>query len=178
MSDSKCYTGHESSWDWVTQCDDDGNSSFICGDMVDNYPVPATCIGNATVDNASVQTTSSASRYISPSSIDTDLYSLYTQSYTTVITAYAQSTILTTTFQSTLTSRIGQATNGPVISGTSSTKNKVVLSSGVLVAIIAGPIVAIAIVVGIFFLLRSDHHGRATRQNSPPNLHTRNRRNS
>jgi hypothetical protein len=112
----------------------------------------------------STTTPSSASRYVSPPPINTALYSLYTETFTVTVSADVQSTTFTTTYESTLTSTLipakdtstsAAATNSASTStSVPIAKGKVTLTTGVLVAIIVGPIVAIAIGLGLFFWLR------------------------
>jgi len=127
--------------------------------------------------------------------VDPSLYSVFTSTYTTQLTATVQTTTLTSTFQSTFTSAIGKAavsatssvsSSGSVASAETTTtaagsKSKaqkaVTLSTGILVVIIVGPLLAIALSLGIFLVLRrkrTARQGDSIRLNSagnhpPPN---------
>jgi len=165
--------GFETTWVWAQECDAPGGSkSFACGVIDDDgtHESP-TCSANAVSNTAVFVTTSSSSiatRYTPPPSVDPNVYSVFTSSYTTIITADAQTTTLTSTFASTFTSKIGEsvatATNGaaPITSsgGSSAPKGAVTLSTGALIAIVVGPILVIAIGLGIFFFLRKRRSSR------------------
>lgn len=149
--------------------------------------------------------TTTAGRYTPPASVDTKLFTVITSSYTTVITATLQTTTITSTFQSTTTSALSRSPTGSATSasGRSVTANststgiaegasnpattsppqskstgkagKVTLTTGVLAAVIAGPIVLIVICLGVFLFVRKRRAAKsneATRLNSanlPPN---------
>jgi hypothetical protein len=156
----------------VVQCDENGSSKYACGDNdADGLHDTATCDGSASPNTASYLTvfpSTSASRYVSPSPVNTALYSVFTESYTTVISADVQETTFTTTYESTITSTLSRATSTSDSAGATNAasknapteKDKVTLTTGVLVAIIAGPIAAIAIGVGLFIWLRKRSSGK------------------
>jgi len=159
--------GYEDIWTWTLECDKpSGSSSYVCGPIEDGSPQTPTCPANAAANTADFQTTvslTSYGRYTPPPSINTALYSLVTSSYTTVITANAQTTTITSTFASTFTSTLranAEATSTSTPSGAANingtTKNglTVTLTSGALIAVVVGPLVALAIGLGVFFYLR------------------------
>lgn len=191
-----CHAGFETTWMWVAKCDAGGRETTVCGTMSDNAHESATCANGAVTNTASIRTTqtaSSAGRYTPPPSVDTAVYSVFTSTYTTAMTAKAQSTTLTTTFESTFTSAIGKAvvtgtatsaaststaSESPIVAvGDQPKKGAVTLSTGVLVAIVVGPLLAIGISIAIFLFLRkkrSNRQGESIRLNSagnypPPN---------
>ena len=178
--------GYETTWNWVVECESSGSSSWACGDITDDDRETATCAGSAKTESISLQTTettSSARRYTSPPPIDTALYSVYTNTYTTIITADEQTTTLTSVFESTSTSTLSRSTSstaGPTSAAASSTTapasgtKRVGLTMGVIVAIIVGPTLALAVGLGVFFFLkRRSKKGTAIRLDSssppPPN---------
>jgi hypothetical protein len=159
--------GYEDIWTWALECDKpSGSSSYVCGPIEDGSPQTPTCPANAAANTADFQTTvspTSYGRYTSSPSINTALYSLVTSSYTTVITANAQTTTITSTFASTFTSTLGanaEATSTSTpggaanINGTTKNGLTVTLTSGALIAVVVGPLVALAIGLGVFFYLR------------------------
>ena len=183
--------GYETDWDWVLECEASGSSSWACGNITDGEHEVPSCPGSAKTQAISIQTTettSSAGRYTSPPPIDTSLYSVFTSTYTTIMTADAQTTTLTSVFASTFTSTLSR----PSSSGASSTNTagaaaaaasssnapatgtkRVTLTLGVIVAIIVGPTLALAIGLGVFFFMRRSRKNAGIRLNSssppPPN---------
>ncbi|KUJ18982.1 uncharacterized protein LY89DRAFT_732512 [Mollisia scopiformis] len=168
-----CVTGFETTWQWVGQCVASGSTSTVCGSMSDSAHVTPTCNGNAVLNTLFVTTTSmsSAHVYTAPPSINTALFSVETDTYTTTITANAQSTTLTSTYENTKTKTLSQtatdtgggasatttgtATDGAAGTGETIQKSKTVtVSIGMLVGIVAGLVVAIALVIGIIFFIR------------------------
>jgi hypothetical protein len=162
--------------------------------MSDGLPATPTCASGAATNTGTLRltrTSSSAVRYTAPPSVDPSLYSVFTSTYTTAITAVNQRTTLTSTFQSTFTSAIGKAvvsataseasttassgstSSGAVAAASGGVKDGITLTTGVLVAIIAGPLLAIAIGVAVFLYLRkrrSTQKGESIRldDNYPP----------
>ncbi|KAH8590949.1 hypothetical protein B0O99DRAFT_280149 [Bisporella sp. PMI_857] len=168
-----CVSGYEDTWTWVAECNENGVDSYVCGGTADGEHQTANCTGNSvpkTISYRTTTTSSSATRYVSPSPIDTSLYSLFTETYTNTLTATVQTTTKTTTWESTKTSTLLQASaiasstdafgsivfSSPTRTSSAVPKNnKVTLSTGVLIGVIAGPLlVVVAICVGIFFCLR------------------------
>ncbi|KAH6720726.1 hypothetical protein BKA61DRAFT_652112 [Leptodontidium sp. MPI-SDFR-AT-0119] len=174
-----CVTGFETTWQWAVQCE--GSSDILCGTYNDSIHELPTCSASAATVTTGFQTTTpttTAGRYTPPPSLDTSRFTVITSSYTTVMTATAQTTTLTSTFESTTTSTIGQSatqsagtTGGsgsgvaagesssptgtsPAQSTSSAKAGAVTLTTGVLAAVIAGPILVIAMCIGIFLFIR------------------------
>ncbi|KAH7379749.1 hypothetical protein BKA64DRAFT_234883 [Cadophora sp. MPI-SDFR-AT-0126] len=172
-----CVTGFETTWQWAIECE--GSSDILCGTFDNAYHETPTCSASAATVTTGFQTTrstTSAGRYTPPPSLDTSRFTVITSSYTTIMTATAQTTTLTSTFESTTTSAIAQSVTEPAettvkggsgtaagasSTGTSPPKSSssaqagaVTLTTGVLVAIIVGPILAIAICIGLFIFIR------------------------
>ena len=197
MSDN--LKGFETTWQWAIECE--GSSDILCGTYEDAYHAFPTCSASAATVTTAFQTTRStttAGRYTPPPSLDTSRFTVITSSYTTIITATAQSTTRTSTFESTTTSAIaqqvtesarssGKAASGKAASGTvagassagtsppkstsSAKAGAVTLTTGVLVAIIVGPILAIAICIGVFLFIRKR---RAAKKNEALRLNSAN----
>ncbi|KAG0647900.1 hypothetical protein D0Z07_5666 [Hyphodiscus hymeniophilus] len=174
-----CVTGYETTWNWAIECETSGSSSWACGNVTDNEHDTATCPGSAKTESILIQsttTTSSGGRYTSPPPIDTALYSLYTDTYSITLSAAAQSTTFISAFESTLTSTLSHSTPtaGPTNAVASSTTTpvsstkRVMLTTGVIVAIIVGPTLALALGVGLFFFMRKRSQRGVTRVNSLP----------
>jgi hypothetical protein len=157
----------------VVQCQTGSSTTYACGNVTDGVHEAPVCSGSAATETSNIimaAATTSYGRYTPPASLDTNLYSLITSSYTVTITAELQSTsLITSTYESTFTSTLdsntassaaatGAGSTNAAASGGSggSTTKKVVLATGLLVAVIVGPLVLIAIVAGIaiFFILR------------------------
>ncbi|KAK0113558.1 hypothetical protein ONS95_013809 [Cadophora gregata] len=192
-----CVTGFETTWQWAVQCE--GSSDILCGTYEDAYHALPTCSASAATVTTGFQTTRStttAGRYTPPPSLDTSRFTVITSSYTTIITATAQTTTRTSTFESTTTSAIAQSaiqstettgkassgsgtaagasstgTSPPKSSSSSSAGGAVTLTTGVLVAVIVGPILAIAICIGIFLFIRKR---RAAKKNEAIRLNSAN----
>jgi hypothetical protein len=168
MDANQCVKiGYEDIWTWALECDKpSGSSSYVCGPIEDGSPQTPICPANAAANTADFQTTvslTSYGQYTPPPSINTALYSLVTSSYTTVITANAHTTTITSTFASTFTSTLranaeATSTSAPGgaanINGTTKNGLTVTLTSGALIAAVVGPLVALAIGLGVFFYLR------------------------
>jgi hypothetical protein len=137
-------TGFETTWDWVVQCDGSGSSSFACGAILDGQQQQATCAGSATTATASIQTATLASTFESATAIAVDA---------------------STAFGAAATDPASLSTSIPG-SGT----KRVVLTVGLIVAIIVGPTLALIIGIGIFIFLRkrSSKKYAAIRLNSAP----------
>ncbi|KAL2061258.1 hypothetical protein VTL71DRAFT_7531 [Oculimacula yallundae] len=195
-----CVSGFETTWQWAIKCE--GSSDTVCGSFENQAHSTPTCSASQSAITTGFLTkspTTSAARFTAPPSLDLSRFSVITSSYTTIISAFAQTTTVTSTFASTFTSSISQTSKASTTSeslssgtaavaadastGTSSTppspSNKagaVTLTTGVLVAVIAGPILAIALCIGVFLLIRrrkSAKKNEAIRLNSanypPPN---------
>ncbi|KAH8821311.1 hypothetical protein F5884DRAFT_83197 [Xylogone sp. PMI_703] len=163
-----CVTGYETTWIWVLQCDSQSGSKYECG-TVDGYEHDtATCPRGAKANTASYVTTfptTTAHRYTPPPTVNAELSTVITQTYTVIITANEQTTTLTSIFASTFTSAlpnripttIPKSTSTLSSSVTSSPKTQksgVTLAPGAIAGIAAGPIVLIAIGAALFYFLR------------------------
>ncbi|KAH7327166.1 hypothetical protein BKA65DRAFT_510076 [Rhexocercosporidium sp. MPI-PUGE-AT-0058] len=178
-----CVAGFETTWQWAIQCEGSSDVLCGTFENL-SHALPTCTASAATVTTGfqTTRPTTTAGRYTPPPSLDPNRFTVITSSYTTIITATAQTTTLTSTFESTTTSSIGQsaiesgkttgksgsgsgtaagASSSP--SGTSPAQSSssakagavtLTLTTGVLVAIIAGPIIAIAICIGIFLFIR------------------------
>lgn len=178
-----CVTGFETTWTWALQCDGPGGSdTFVCGTVDANgyheSPLNLTCPSNEAAQTTFMTTTptTTAGRYTPPPSVDTKIYSVFTDQYTVTITANAQTTTLTSTYASTFTSKIAAAaasateTNTgipiPIASGStaSDSKGAVTLSIGVLVGIIIAVIALLTVGLIIAVILRNKYRKKKEEQ--------------
>jgi len=164
----------------------------VCGKISDGIHATATCPGTQvtiTTGILTTTTTTSAKRYTPPPSVDTAMYSVYTSTYTIAITATEQSTTQMSTFMSTFTILLNEAvatgTSIGISTGTSTItpvessptfvpvankpKQTVTIGTGTLIAIVVGPIFAMALLLPIIFYIRKK---RTPRQHEPIRLNS------